>query len=380
MKNQNQNALYWREDSSKKLVYYILAFFVLVAIFAWWMLLSYAGTYVNLQNYLFGVSNNNSISTGTAASTTMEDDSSSVIARRIDGVMVERELANLNPYAVMIENLYSVRPQSGLSQASIVYETLAEGGSTRLMAIFDPSEVVPEIMPVRSARPYYIEWASEYNALYAHAGGSPKALTVIWENSDINDLEALSRDSVYFWRDFTKYAPHNLVTSSEKMNYALRDKELNELKTDYKSWKFKDEFELDERGENGKILSFNYSYGIAYKVDYTYHREENVYARSNANEPHLDKNTGEQIKVKNVIVQLVEEPVLDGGKGRLDIYVGGTGAAWIFIDGQATLGTWSKESRTERTKFFDQDGKQIKFNHGNTWVHVTPKDQEITYE
>lgn len=300
--------------------------------------------------------------------------------RLIDGSIVDADKAGYWPYAVMIENLLSVRPQSGLSQASVVYESLVEGGATRFMAVFDPSEIIPEIMPVRSARPYYLEWSSEYGALYAHAGGSPKALTVIRENDDINDLEALSSDAKYFWRDTSKSAPHNLVTSSEKMNFALHDKGLIEHAATFDPWRFKDDAELESRGDGGKTASFNFSYGLTYKVDFTYNRERNEYLRFNADEPHLDNNTGEQIAVKNVIVQLVEEPLLDGGKGRLEIYAGGEGSAWMFRDGLAIPCTWKKGSRTDRTRFYDQEGNELELNRGAIWVHIVPKDQAVTYE
>lgn len=281
----------------------------------------------------------------------------------------------------MIENLPVVRPQSGLSQAAVVYETLAEGGSTRFMAVFDPAEKISELMPVRSARPYYIEWVSEYGALYAHAGGSPKALTVIRENSDINNLDALSRNGKYFWRDTSKSAPHNLVTSSDKMNFALRDLGLADKPAEFRTWQFKDEAPLSERGDDGKSVEFNFSYGKSYLVRYRYDQATNDYKRFNADVPHEDKNTGEQIAVKNVVVQLVREPGYDpSGKGRLDIYVGGTGKAWIFRDGQVIEGTWQKISRTDRTLFYDTDGKEVQFDRGNTWVHVLPETEAVTYQ
>lgn len=340
----------------------------------------FSNTHSLLQYGLFG-SSGTLVTVGAAAMIDTEDDMMVDNTRRIDGVIVDSpDKANFWPYAVMIENLRSVRPQSGLSQAAVVYEALAEGGSTRFLAVFDPSEIVPEIMPVRSARPYYIEWASEYNALYAHAGGSPKALTVIWENPDFKDLEALSRDAKYFWRDATKPAPHNLVTSSEKMNFALYDKELIDTKTQYQSWKFKDDATLEERGQDGKKLEFNFSYGTTYLVGFTYNQERNYYLRENANEPHLDKNTGEQIAVKNVIVQLVEEPVLNGGAGRLDIFVGGEGKAWVLRDGEIIEGIWKKGSRIDRTLFYDMEGNELEFNRGNTWIHIITKTQDVTYE
>jgi len=360
----------------KKHGLWIVLLFIVGIVFSWWFLCQYANAGIKLLEFYQG-SYHSAVGQATSV---VEEELSKNIARRIDGMIVEREQANLLPYAVMIENLRSVRPQNGLSQAAVVYETLAEGGSTRFMAIFDPSEVIPEIMPVRSARPYYLEWVSEYGAPYAHAGGSPKALTVIRENDDIIDLEALSSDAVYFWRDTSKYAPHNLVTSSEKMNFALRDKELDELKTEYRSWKFKDGAVLENRGEDSKTVVFNYSYGLTYKVGYKYNKEKNIYLRFNADEEHKDKNTDQQITVNNVIVQIVPEPVLEGGKGRLEIYVGGEGKAWIFVDGQAIEGIWKKGSRIERTLFYDADGNEIEFNRGNTWVNVISETQEVHYE
>lgn len=380
MKKQNQAAATWERVSERNGLLLVILFFCIASVFSWWF---YITLFLNTQSLfhygLFG-SDEMLVTNGVAAMIDTEDDMMTETIRRIDGVVVDSpDKANFWPYAVMIENLRSVRPQSGLSQAAVVYEALAEGGATRFLAVFDPSEIISEIMPVRSARPYYIEWASEYNALYAHAGGSPKSLTVIWENPDFKDLEALSRDAKYFWRDSTKYAPHNLVTSSEKMNFALHDKELIDTKASFQSWQFKDDAPIEERGQDGKKLEFNFSYGTTYLVGFTYNQEQNVYLRENANEPHLDKNTGEQIAVHNVIVQLVEEPVLNGGAGRLDIFVGGEGKAWVLRDGEIIEGIWKKSSRTDRTLFYDMEGVELELNRGNTWIHVVTKTQDVTY-
>ncbi len=301
-------------------------------------------------------------------------------ARLLDGVIVESGAEAQTPYAIMIENLYTVRPQSGLGSASVVYEALVEGGATRFMAVFDPSTEVPTIMPVRSARPYYLEWALEYNALYGHAGGSPKAITVIWEQH-VRDLDALTgRGAKYYWRDTSRGAPHNLVTSSEKMTEALHTLELDQQPATFVPWVFKDGAPLEERGDDAKTLSFNFSYGTTYKVDWTYHQSDNTYYRFNANQPHLDANTGDQITADTVIVQLTEEPVLDGGKGRLEIFVGGTGDAWVARDGHMIQATWRKDSNQDRTRYYDLDGNEIELNRGHTWVHVLTKTQDVTYE
>jgi hypothetical protein len=300
--------------------------------------------------------------------------------RLLDGVLVDIGQERSVPYGVMIENLLGVRPQSGLSQAAVVYEALAEGGATRFLALFDPAVDVPELMPVRSARPYYVEWVAEYGAMYAHAGGSPQALTDIGKTTVINNCDALLRDSRYFWRDRTKYAPHNLVTSAKNMVYALRDKDLLDKEATFQSWLFKNDALLANRGADAKRVSFNFSYGKTFKVDYQYSQEKNVYLRFNADQPHLDKNTNEQIAIKNVIVQLVQQPTLAGEKGRLNIKVTGEGKAWIYRDGQVIEGTWKKSSTTDRTFFYDAQGQEMELNRGNTWIHVVPKDKEVIYQ
>lgn len=377
---QNNSTLLWvNKNKTKKTPTILMVGFFIIATIISWTIVIFSFNYVLAYGSMFFPKSNNPSLLENGSS--VENTNESTFIRKLDGKIVDsKEQASYWPYAVIIENLLSVRPQSGLSQASVVYETLVEGGATRFMAVFDPSEITTEIGPVRSARPYYLEWSSEYDALYVHCGGSPTALKIIRENSDIKDLNQISRDASYFWRDRSKSAPHNLFTSSQNMNFALRDKGLRDQSTDFQQWKFKDEANLDNRGDNGKSVIFNFSYGLTYKVRYEYNKEKNVYLRFNADQPHLDKNTNKQIEVKNVIVQLVDEPVLSGGQGRLDINVGGEGKAWIFRDGQVIEGIWKKASRKGRTLFYDQAGQEIEFNRGNTWVHVVPKTQDVSYE
>src|SRR5690606_38268173 len=70
------------------------------------------------------------------------------------------EPVNNRIVGVMINNHSSARPQSGLSQADIVYEILAEGPITRFIAFYH-SETPEVVGPVRSAREYYGKLANE---------------------------------------------------------------------------------------------------------------------------------------------------------------------------------------------------------------------------
>jgi len=140
--------------------------------------------------------------------------------RLLDGVGVEDE-SKVNPpiFAVQVENMVDARPLSGISKANLVYEAISEAGITRLLALYVKDNSVSEIGPVRSARPYYIDWASEYGALYAHSGGSPEALRVV-SDYDVLDLNEFSNGK-YFWRSKSRYAPHNLYTSVELLGEAF---------------------------------------------------------------------------------------------------------------------------------------------------------------
>ena len=93
----------------------------------------------------------------------------------LTGLPIEPEYEQRRPVAVMLNNLKKAQPQLGNSQADIIYEVPAEGGITRMLAVYQSLEDVGSIGSIRSARPYYIELALGHDALYVHAGGSPEA-------------------------------------------------------------------------------------------------------------------------------------------------------------------------------------------------------------
>lgn len=296
-----------------------------------------------------------------------------LIARRTDGWLVKPEEANRQVVAIMIENLASegVRPQYGLSKAEIVYELITEGGITRFMAIYSSAENIAQIGPVRSARPTYLEFSSEYNALYSHAGGSPEAMAAI-DGLKISDCSALGSDSRYFWRDNSRFAPHNLFTSSELLNYALRDKNLLAPESAFDSWKFQDEQNVSIPED--KFIRINFS-TPEYQVTWKYDNKNNTYQRYYGEAEHKDALTDKAIIAKNIIIEIVPPAIDAGEKGRVKFDVNGEGKAYIFRDGNKIEGFWRKNSRTERTKFYDESNQEILLNRGNTWVEILPSDK-----
>ena len=304
------------------------------------------------------------------------------VPRAIDGVMVAPEEQTPVIVGVMIENLYdrAVRPQSGLSSARIVIETLVEGRITRFYALFLGTETssAKEIGPVRSARPYYVDIAKEYQAVFDHAGGSPEGMAEI-KKLGVRDMAALAGAAVYHWRDRSKSAPHNLYTSSEKLSAFVRDKYGSEHSV-FQAWKYAQPSALESRPQTAHFVHVNYSSSV-YNPWFDYNRETNAYVRTHAGTAFVDKNNNEPIAVENVIVQFVpKEGYYPSGKGRLSINVAGEGRAIIARDGKVISATWKRKTLDDRKVYTDAAGKEVEFIPGKTWVVVVPGDREVIVE
>lgn len=296
------------------------------------------------------------------------------LPRVLDGVQVPADQANPTILAAMIENLVGSRPPSGLDKASVVYEALAEGGITRFLALFPSDAKITEIGPIRSARPYYISWAEEYKAVYLHAGGSPQALAYLKSGkANLIDFNQFVH-APNFYRDRTRFAPHNLYTSSFLMSDGL-----NRLKLPaptYTSWTFGTPTPLDQRPVQTNDIVVDFS-SFNYKVKYTYDRVNNRYVRFLADKPHVTRD-GSAITADNVVVEFMTVGLLPGEKERLDLKTIGTGQLIVFRNGTTVPGTWKKDNNSGRTQFLDQQGNAIALNPGVTWIEAVPVGRKVT--
>lgn len=292
-----------------------------------------------------------------------------VLRRKIDGLEVKTvEEVNLYPVAIMVENMVDSWPQSGLDKANLVIEAITEASIPRFVAFYANNEEIKKIGPVRSTRPYYLDWIEPFVPLYMHVGGAPEALRKIRGNDyDLVDLDQFFW-SEYYWRDKWRYAPHNVYTSSELIKEALVEKGLD-TPADYPTWKYKKDLELEKRPEQVNEIKIIYS-AQYYKVKWLYNREENNYIRYQNGEIHkmLD---GEWIKAKNVIVQVNTMAVIDD-LGRKKIDTLGEGKAWVYRDGEKVEAIWKKENIDDVMKYFDNNNNEIELNGGTTWIEVIP--------
>jgi hypothetical protein len=264
---------------------------------------------------------------------------------------------------VMIENSPDARPQSGLKDAGVVYEAIAEGGITRFMALYQQSK--PQLIgPVRSLRFYDVEWLAPFQGSIAHVGGSQQALGEI-RNGSYRDLDQFF-NSAYYWRSTDRPAPHNVYTSFEKLD-ALNSKKGYNNST-FTAWPRQD-------GKPAKAVtagSIDVTISSAlYNSHYAYDAAANTYTRYQAGAPHLDREGGNITPAVIVVIEVDEQTVMQDGY-REQITTVGSGKAHIFENGTEQEATWTKTDRGSQTAFTDSAGKQISLNRGQTWITAVP--------
>jgi len=303
------------------------------------------------------------------------------------------------PLAVMIENHTEARPQSGLSYADVVYEAVAEGGITRFMAVFLCNLSDAQVGPVRSARTYYLDWLSEYDALYAHVGGAntpgpADALSQIIKYN-IKDMNQFSIGFPTFWRDYqrlgrTVATEHTMYSTTQKLWEVgakrgwVNNDPVKKWENGFVQWKFKD----DQKNVNAALPSANsinvdfwQGYGD-FSVNWSFDTTCNCYKRSNGGVPHMDLDNNKQLTAKNVVVQFEKESNANDGyenNAHLLYKTTGEGKVLIFQDGKVIEGKWSKLNRLARTKYADVKGNEINFNRGVIWIQTVPEGSKVTY-
>lgn len=302
------------------------------------------------------------------------------------------------PLGIMIENHQEARPQSGISFADVVYESVAEGGITRFLAVFYCNDA-PEVGPVRSARTYFVDFVSEYAdyPLYAHVGGAnasgpADALGQIdsygW--TGYNDLNQFSIGFPTYWRDYdrlghTVATEHTMYSTTTKLWDVGASRKLTNVDENGNSWdkKFVKYSFKEDASAKGAVKSIHIPFwdDDNYAVDWTYDSKANLFKRNNGGQPHLDLDTKKQLTAKNIVVLYMKESNADDGyENNIHLLYQdkGTGKATFFMDGKQIDGTWRKDSRTARTLLFDSNGQAIQFDRGVIWFEIISTTTQVT--
>lgn len=282
----------------------------------------------------------------------------------LTGVQVKNEVATKQAVtAIMIENSPSARPHSGLKQAGVVYEAIAEAGITRFLALYQQNK--PQLIgPVRSLRMYFVDWLAPYDASVAHVGGSAGALKEI-RKSKYRDIDQFFNPGTY-WRASDRHAPHNMYTSFKKID-AL-NKQKGYTTSEFTGFKRTDGDPAKKPTATNIHINFS---SAAYNTRYVYNKKSNSYTRYLGGAKHVDREAG-VITPKVVIAMRVNESTVMQDGYREKITTSGSGKATIFQNGTAKNVTWHKKNRQSQLYFTDKKGKKVALVRGQTWIGAVP--------
>lgn len=342
---------------------------------------------INTANINSDIESDNSIVSDTQSNDSISNtnDTSVVsyegqVRSMLTGEWVDEDTARSVPVAVMYSNIYDAMPQSSISYADVVFESLVEGGITRLCCLFENQTQLEKIGPVRSCRTYYLMFAKEFEANYVHFGYSEYAEKYL-KQSKFHSLDGM----VYcnFYRTDDRVAPHNAYTSWDGIMESVKEKGYQTVYTsDYTSpFTFNTDDNKDIVIQNGQDCSAFYV-GYPYnKPWFEYDNQTKTYKRFQFEAPQIDELDGQQLAYKNILVKYVEPQYYDNGTPNYK--VSGTGKGLYITDGKAVEVTWVKRSETEgATRYYYSNGEEVILNQGKTYICQVESTQEvnITYE
>lgn len=304
----------------------------------------------------------------------------------LTGEWKDETVAKRRNMAVMIPNNKAALPQYGISAASVIYEAPVEGRITRLMGLFEDYDALDHIGPIRSSRDYYVYEAMAYDSIYCNWGLAVPFVAPIINTDRIDNVsQALAGIEVAspeaygrikrpgYATEFTGYMfIDGYKKATERLNY----------ENEYREDRFVQAFTFADEGYRAKYETYpdatkvypggtesnRGGYGDA-KPCFEYNPEDKLYYRSQFGEPHIDEMNGEQIAVSNVVFKLCHGEVREpSAKDYLAFRVHGEGTAYVFTNGKVIKGTWKRASDYEPNLFFDENGNEIVFNQGKTWI------------
>lgn len=277
------------------------------------------------------------------------------------------------PGAVMIDNLYAAWPQAGISSADVIYETVTEGGITRLMAVWADYTAIPTVGPVRSVRDQFVQLAMPMNAMLVHIGGSVYAVNLLnyYRYQDI-DGYYLGTHAFAFDESRSK------VMNQEHCwftNGSMIQSGIDIIATLPTTGTLHPVFEFSSEAVTPANSAKNVRFTFSRVADcaLAYNSANGVYLQSQFGEPHVDSNNGEQLAFKNVLLLYTDVSLKEDGIVSEFDMTGGTG--YYFTNGGYEEIVWEKGGVEEMPVFTKKNGSALLLNPGKTYVAMVGNDR-----
>ncbi len=297
-------------------------------------------------------------------------ESDGMVHSYLTGELVPAEQGNRRPLAIMMSNDKAALPQYGINRAGVVYEVPVEATMNRYMAIIEDYDDLDRIGSVRSCRTYYVYFAREYDAIYAHFGQSTFAKPYLNYIDNINGIEGAG--STAYFRSRDKKSPHNAYASADGIQRAIRNMGYSQ---EYDET-YQGHFQFVAPGKHVTLTGADardaYKIVPGYKLNnpwFEYNEEDGLYYRYQYGAPH--KGSEGQIAVKNIIIQYCAAGYYATTDYR-NINVHDDLWGYYITEGRMEDIVGKKDGEFGVTRYYDASGKEIILNPGKTWVCVIP--------
>lgn len=356
-----------------------------IAVLGMFAVLAGCGAKAEIQNPQMGSTDKEENATESADSQE-SGETAKTAASYLTGLPIKEEDKLNRPLAVMLNNIKAGCPQSGIADAAIVYEAPVEGRITRLMAIYDDYTNLEKVGSIRSSRDYFVYFALEYDAIYAHFGQATPYVGEMLNSIRVDNISGavagIKRPATNtFYDEPGRKAPHQKYLNSERLwkdieKFGYR----TYLRQDYVA---KFQFETEEtpidftNAENVSVIypggkTSDRPNGFSYvEARFEYNEEDKLYYRFQYGGEHIDELTGEQLAYNNVIFQYCHGEVRDeedylafgchGDEGMM---------VRVFTQGKMITGTWSKMTNDGPAFYVDSEGNPIVLSPGKTWICI----------
>mgnify|MGYP003922050391 CR=1 FL=1 len=275
------------------------------------------------------------------------------------------------PIAVQIDNHPQARPQAGVVEADLVYETPTEAQLTRLTALFQSKS--PDVVgPVRSARLVDLAILPMHDAVLAYSGAA-QGVTQALLAAGAELLHAEGNATAAGWRDWSRVMPHNLYVSIPALREVAAglgwDRPTSALPLAFGP--------PPPGGEPAEVVTIPYAQGW---VEFRFDRHTNRYRRWIDGALQVDARTGDPVAPANVVVLVTEFWYREVGAGSasewaLDVDLATSGDAWLFRDGRVYQVRWERPAEREPLRFIDREsGQHVSLVAGQTWICIVSPD------
>lgn len=302
----------------------------------------------------------------------------------LTGEATDTDLSGQKPVTVVINNIRAAMPQQGTSKADILYEAVAEGGITRMLAVFQDPADLTTIGSVRSARDCFLDLALGHDGVFVHAGGSHYVYDTLAQLG-VNDVDGVkgTNASGIFFRDPDRtpgvtYAwEHTLMADGSTLVKNLTASGILGPHSDgyeYEMTFTEDGTPADGQSANTLTVSFS-----GYKTTtFRYDSAKHVYMVEQYGDAFTDGNDDTQVSTTNVLVLKTNYSFMDDGYYS-DVSLT-SGSGYFACGGKMIPITWEKGGHYDQLRYYTQDGKPLTLGVGKSFVCIIPTTQSVVAE